>query len=383
VNGVNLWPSFFAGGFESSTHVRRDGRRLDLLAATFHDRLAVGDYERLVEHSLLGARDAVRWHLIERRPGDFDWSTFRPMLNAADRAGISVTWDLCHYGLPDQLDIWSDEFPSSFARFCGAAARIAVQECGTAPSFCPINEISFWAWAGGEKAMFNPCLRGRGADLKRVLVRAALMGIAAIRDVIPDAIIICAEPMIRVAPSSGSPKHQRDAAAYHASQFEAVDMLLGRASPELGGHEGALDVIGVNYYPGNQWHLGGDTIPLGHYAYVPLSDLLSDWQRRYSKPLVLAETGAERSARASWLHYVCGEVAEARRSGIPVEGVCLYPILDYPGWENDRICSVGLFSCDQERTVHLPLARELRAQQKLLLQSTLPSQGAQQGHFYL
>ena len=34
----SLFRSFFAAGFECSSHCRRDGRRLDLIAATGHDR---------------------------------------------------------------------------------------------------------------------------------------------------------------------------------------------------------------------------------------------------------------------------------------------------------------------------------------------------------
>ena len=75
-----------------------------------------------------------------------------------------------------------------------------------------------------------------------------------------------------------------------------------------------------------------------------MRDLLTEAQARYGRPVIIAETGAEGSARASWLHYVCAEVRAARRSDVPVEGICLYPILDYPGWDNDRPCAVGLYS---------------------------------------
>jgi hypothetical protein len=51
---------------------------------------------------------------------------------------------------------------------------------------------------------------------------------------------------------------------------------------------------------------------------------------------------------------------------VPVEGICLYPVLDYPGWENERTCEVGLLSGANElgrRRVCSGLARELRRQQ--------------------
>jgi hypothetical protein len=43
----SLFKSFFLGGFECSNHRRSDGRRLDLIAATGHDRWAAHDYAEL------------------------------------------------------------------------------------------------------------------------------------------------------------------------------------------------------------------------------------------------------------------------------------------------------------------------------------------------
>src|SRR5918997_469248 len=148
-----------------------------------------------------------------------------------------------------------------------------------------------------------------------------------------------------------------------------MDLLTGRLEPELGGAPDLLDYVGLNFYPDNQWYLGGSTIPLGHYAYRPLHEMLAEAQSRYGVPVFLAETGAEGSARAAWLHYVCSEVETARAYGVPVAGVCLYPVVNYPGWENERVCPVGLLSMPDERgqrTVCSTLARELRRQQQIL-----------------
>ena len=59
-----LFDSYFLGGFECSTHRRRDGRRLDLIAATGHDQAVAQDYRWMVEHGIRTVRDGVRWHLI-------------------------------------------------------------------------------------------------------------------------------------------------------------------------------------------------------------------------------------------------------------------------------------------------------------------------------
>ena len=97
--------------------------------------------------------------------------------------------------------------------------------------------------------------------------------------------------------------------------------------------------------------------------------MLAEAQSRYERPLFIAETGAEGTARKAWLYYVCAEVETALEMGVPIEGVCLYPILDYPGWENERICPVGLLSMPDnrgQRAVCPTLAPELKRQQQML-----------------
>ena len=144
-------------------------------------------------------------------------------------------------------------------------------------------------------------------------------------------------------------------------------MLCGEIEPDLGGSPEFLDIVGLNYYPENQWYHGGPTIPMGHHAYRALHSMLAEAYERYQRPILIAETGAEGSGRASWLHYVCGEVREALEMGVPVQGVCLYPILDYPGWDNERACHVGLLSALDEkgqRSTCISLARELAHQQE-------------------
>jgi hypothetical protein len=360
-----MFRSYFLAGFECSSHRRRDGRRLDLLASSRHDMLAARDYERLGALGIAAARDGLRWYLIERQPGVYDWSSFLPMLQAAREAGTEVVWDLCHYGWPDDIDIWSPEFVHRFERFAAAVARLVSEE-GAGPGwFCPVNEMSFWAWAGGDARKMNPCATGRGGELKRQLVRATIAAIEAVRAVLPEARFIAAEPVIHVDGGKGAKAHRLAARNYTASQFEALDLLAGTIEPELGGRPDYVDVVGVNYYPDNQWYLGGSTIPLGHHAYRPFRDLLKDVFAHYGRPIILSETGAEGTARAAWLHYVAGEVLAARREGVPVEAICLYPVLDCAGWENGRVCPVGLLgeaAADGNRPVDEALLEELAFQ---------------------
>jgi hypothetical protein len=64
---------------------------------------------------------------------------------------------------------------------------------------------------------------------------------------------------------------------------------------------------------------------------------------RYRKPILLAETGAEGSLRANWFRYVTRECRKAQASGLPLMGICLYPILSHIAWTGERFCPNGLF----------------------------------------
>src|SRR5690348_2479831 len=82
--------SFFMGGFDCATQRRRDGARVDSLIAQGHDRFAGQDYAALAAHGLHTARDGLRWHLVERARGTYDWSSWTPLLEAAREAGVQV-----------------------------------------------------------------------------------------------------------------------------------------------------------------------------------------------------------------------------------------------------------------------------------------------------
>ena len=368
---ASLFQSFFMAGFECSAQRGEDGVRLDLLASSKHAELAASDYRLAGDYGIRAARDGLRWFMIESSPGRYDWSSFLPMLRAARDTKMQVVWDLCHYGWPDDIDIWSPEFVDRFARFSGAVARLVRNETDEVPFFCPVNEISFWAWAGAEAGVMNPCAHGEGNRLKAQLVRATIAAIEAIRSEHPGARFLHAEPAIHVDGGEGDEAHCRAAEHYRLAQFEAYDMISGRAAPELGGRPDYLDIVGVNYYPHNQWYLHGNSIPMGHHAYRPFSTILTEIHERYRRPMIIAETGAEGSARAAWLHYIMGEVSIVMERGIAIDSVCLYPILDCPSWTDERVCPVGLFSmpaADGSRAVYPPLAREVQAQQRELVQ---------------
>jgi hypothetical protein len=232
---------------------------------------------------------------------------------------------------------------------------------------CPVNEMSFLAWAGGEVGIMNPDTRQRGVELKRQLVRATIAATRAVREVAPEARLMAIEPLIHLVPREG--EDAQPAKAYLELQFQAWDMLAGRYEPGLGGSAELLDVIGVNYYSNNQEEYGGATLALDDPRRRPLRAMLADAHARYQRPIFLAETSTEGDGRAAWLRHIGEELRAALLQGVPVEGACLYPVLSHPGWDDDRYCPNGLLEMEERngrRVEDAPLANELRQQQALL-----------------
>ena len=363
---ARTFASFFQAGFECSSHRRRDGVRLDLIRATGHDKHVLQDYRQCRQLGFQTLRDGLRWHLIEKSPGQYDWSSWLPALEAAEEAGVEVIWDLFHYGSPDCVDQAAPDFPDRFTEFALAAIELRQSVTKRPALICPLNEINFLSWAidDGYFPQVGPEQRGW---FKRQLVRAAITSAKAIKQRWPRATIVWAEPLIHIAPHDRRRQTVRAAKQNLQGMYEAYDWILGLAEPDLGGDPSLADVIGLNFYPHNQWYFEGPTVPMGHHEYRPLADMLVEMAERYGKPIFLSETGAEGSAKPSWLHYVCSEVRDAMDRGADVRGICWYPITAYPGWDNSRHAETGLLStvvADGTRHVDEKLLAEFEVQRE-------------------
>src|SRR5207249_942501 len=114
-----------------------------------------------------------------------------------------------------------------------AFAQLIQNETDDIPFFAPINEISFFSWAGAEEAKLNPYLRRRGGELKRQLVRAAIEGMEAIWEVLPHARFLQIDPIVHIVSNPKKPRDAPIAESYRLSQYQAWDMLAGWLCPEL------------------------------------------------------------------------------------------------------------------------------------------------------
>ncbi|HYZ49131.1 MAG TPA: hypothetical protein VE567_09595 [Sphingomonas sp.] len=356
-----MFQSFFLAGFEGSTGYNKHGQWFDQVVATGHDRTVDEDYCDLARLGIHAARETVRWPLVDLGAGRYDFASLAPFAEAARRHGVTVIWDLFHYGYPRGLDLFGEDFPRRFADYCHAVGRyLAARTEGTC-WFTPVNEPSFMAFAGGEAGLFAPHQTGRGWELKVALCRAAIAGIDALRDAAPGCRIVNVDPLCHVAVSPDRPHEAEEARDFNERLvFQAWDMLAGRLLPELGGSPDHLDVIGVNYYWTNQWEWRVAPNPDGHVPplaeddprRLPLAPLLRSVWKRYGHELIVTETAHVGDQRGPWLREVAREAEVLLEAGVPLRGVCLYPILGMPEWHAPDVWTpMGLWDpvCHRER----------------------------------
>ena len=350
-----MFRSFYLAGFECATGYNMHGEWIDQIAATEHDLHCDADYARLDEVGIHAVREAIRWPLVDRG-GTYDFSSVEPFLAAAERHQFDVIWDLFHYGYPDDLDLFSDAFAARFAEYCRAVARYIRTHASRPCFFTPINEPSYFAWAGGEVGRFAPHMKGRGFDLKVALARAAIRGGQAIREECPGARIVNVDPICRVVAADPTNAAQVEHMRLFNEEwvFQFWDMVSGRMLPELGGSPSSLDIVGLNYYWTNQWELGCESAPLADTdpRRVSLASLVRATWERYRTEIVITETSALGEARAPWIHELSVMAEDLVEDGVALRGVCLYPILGMPEWHaRDQWTRMGLWDLEREQDV--------------------------------
>ncbi len=367
------------GGFECADHLNVHGDRVNLAATTGHlDQLAE-DYKRVKSIGIQTVREGIRWSFVEKISGKYDWSEVERMLCLGQAAGVQQIWDICHFGYPQDLSPLHPHFTRRFVAVCEAFVRFyrSVQPEGLL-WVTPINEVSFISWLGGEESGTTPYCTGMGWTIKYRLMAAYIEGIKAMRAIDAGVRILTTEPLVNmVPPAAPTPEEVLLASAENDHQYQAMDMLCGRICPELGGRPELVDVLGFNFYYNNQWVMGFDSfLPWVNTAkdwrWRPLRDLLADAHTRFGLPVALTETSHPKEHRPDWIRFIGSECAAAIRAGVPLEGVCIYPIIDRPDWNDlslwhqsgiwDRLASEG--SRVEDRVLHAPSAEALAEAQQ-------------------
>lgn len=338
--------TFFIGGYECADMINNRGNRVDLLSETFHDTRAEEDYAALSAAGIATVREGIRWSVVEKKPHQYDFSEVKSRITAAQKHGIQQLWDVCHFGYPDGLMPSHPQFAERFVGVCKAFVEL-YRSCTTDPLIItPINEISFISWLGGDVRGTVPFAINSSFDVKYFLCRAAIKGIEAIKALDPTARILMVEPLIRVHPQKGktASKHIRQ---FNEGQFQAMDMITGRMCPELGGRPDYMDIAGFNYYYNNQWEHCGATIGwCKEHRRTCFSDILKDAYHRYGKPVILSETGHFKEDRGKWMEQITNDCIKAMKKGVDLRGICIYPVLDRPDWDEKHNIECGIWGYD-------------------------------------
>ncbi len=360
-----MFNTFFLAGFEGTTGYNKNRQWIDEVVATQHDRFVQDDYARLRAIGIGAVRESVRWPLVDRR-GRYDFSSLNPVIQAAREHEIEVLYDLFHFGYPDDLDLFSNTFSSRFADYSYAVARYVAANTSGVCYFAPVNEPSFLAWAAGEAGLFAPHLCGRGWELKVRLIEAAIQGINAIWSASSATRIVNIDPICRIVTRSLKDEAHAEVEAFNSAVFQGWDMLSGRLNPELGGSPKHLGIIGANYYWTNQWEVGNSGSPLldDDERRWPLNKLLTSVWRRYGAEMLLTETAHIGERRGDWIRELATEVEDLITQGVPINGVCLYPIIGMHDWHStEEWPRMGLWDLVRkgDRLDRVPVVEALQA----------------------
>ena len=323
------------------------GIEIDHLAAPRHLVLIETDYSLLRSVGIHTVREGIPWRWAGAGTDDACWKALDVICAASERHEMQVIFDLCHFGYPAGLDIFSQEFVDAFVDYCYAFAKRLVGLCWSEVYVTPINEPSYFAWAGGEAARFPPFCRGRAAELKTQLARASIAGTNAIWSVLPEAEIVSVDPICRTVPPRDRPDRLAEAERFnYGAVLESWDMLSGVLLPELGGSPRHLGIAGINYYWTSQWELDASEVPLAEddeRRWSLLQLVRCVWQR-YNRPVLVSETAHVGEQRGPWLRQMYREAQDMLAEGIPLQGMCVYPVLGMPSWhQQDTWLDMGLW----------------------------------------
>ena len=345
---MSPFKSYFMGGFECADHINRSGARVNLLVETQHDLRVDEDYQLLAALNIKVVREGICWSAVEPAPYHYDFSEVLVRMRSAEKFGMQQIWDLVHFGYPDDIFPTHPNFCERFQSLCAAFAHFYKRHAKQPLFVVPINEISFLSWHSGDVRGTVPFAINSGWDIKYHLCKAAILGIKALKSADPHCRVVLVEPLVEIHPSDTTSAEQLFDINQH--QFQAMDIIAGRMCPELGGQEDYLDILGFNYYWNCQWQADGEPLPWpdADRLRVPLSTMLNKAYIRYQKPFFLSETGHIGCGRVQWMEEVTAECVILQEAGLPFLGICIYPVVDRPNWDDlTEYHDCGIFDVDE------------------------------------
>ena len=352
--------------------------------ATGHRQRWESDLALLPEAGANAYRFSVEWSRIEPRPGEFDGAALAleaRRVERLERLSIEPVATLLHYTHP--LWFWREggwDDPRSVAWFARFAGRVSEALAPRVRLWVTVNEPVVFLLGGYLAGLIPPGHRSfsRSARALEHLLRAHAEASAVLKARDPGARTLFAHNMLDFAPDRpGNPLDRRlvseGEALYNLSLLEAVATGLvrwafpgeGRAILRVPELPGSTDLFGVNYYSRVHLRFRGFPGPVGEVLYRdPRSRGLTQtgWEihpegfgrvlrlaSQAGLPVVVTENGvatADDRVRRDFLREHALVLAQARASGVPIEGYFHWSLLDNFEWLEGRRPRFGLYEVD-------------------------------------
>jgi dTDP-4-dehydrorhamnose reductase len=340
----------------------------DQLARSGHDT-RIGDLDLLAE---LGVR-RVRYPVLWERTGDWRWADER--LGRLRELGIDPIVGLVHHGSgPLGTSLVEDSFATGLAEF----ARRVARRYPWVKHWTPVNEPLTTARFSALYGHWYPHLHDDESFVRALLVqvRATVLAMRAIREIVPDACLVQTED---VGLTWSTPELAYQADFENERRWVTFELLNGTLDPDglvgrwMAAPERELawlrenrcppDLLGINHYLSGERFLDHrlDRYPTethggngrDEYADVlaarvlgpgpagPAQILDAAWSR-FGLPLAVTEAhnGCTRDEQLRWLGAVWDAAQAARADGADVQAVTVWSLLGTYGW--DRLVTEGL-----------------------------------------
>ena len=344
-------------GFECSTFPQLG---MDELALTQHDRFWGSDIIRARDAGCRVLRYGIRWHIVNPRPRQWDWSSVDGPMELMRHLGLEPIVDLFHFGTPEwlELGVMSPVFPDLQAELCREFAR----RYPWVRWYTPTNEPYIMAQFGGEGTVWYPFQEGHRnfVTALRNVARGVSAGWAEIAGERPDARMMVSDtceyhhaldersrPLAELRNERRFLMHE-----LYGGRVER-DHPLRRYMLENGmteddlywflDHPAPLDVVGLDHYPhsehqyrtGERGEIIDETRPIEQQ--LGPAELCRQYFARFGRPLLFAETGApgEDERKIWWLDRLVSEVRRARSEGVPVIGITWWGLIDQVDWSSN------------------------------------------------
>ena len=361
-------PIELIGAFESTYMPAHDK---DIMETTGHDVSWKQDLALLAAAGVRRLRYPIRWHRLEPEEGIFNWSETDRVLKHLVDQGFEPIVDLVHH---TSYPRW---LTAGFAdpRFGAAYLRYAEAVALRYPwirEYTLFNEPFSTLFLTGHEAIWPPYHSGLSGFVEQILNVLPAVAEASVffGELLPDARHVWVDTCEHHTGTGAS--GEAYARMANERRFLVIDTFLGRGydpdgalAPLLaatGGERllnirpGRIDILGLDYYAHCQWEFGptGGSAPTERP--LPLSDQILHYWQRYGLPCMLAETNLRgfTSDRATWFKYVLEQCELAAAKGVPITGMCWFPVVDSTDWDSllyrcdGNIDPVGVFWLDSE-----------------------------------